>query len=96
MVGRLTADDRGIPLITGRSGTQRARDCSLPAVPAVAGREVLKGLAVPLPAPDWCELRDFRAGLVKAVFACTCAVHLSPLTGCPAVTDGRLLTCGLW
>lgn len=40
------------------------------------------------PAPDRCELGDFRAGLVKAVFACTFAKHFSPVTGCPAVTEG--------
>src|SRR5215469_6874086 len=47
-----------------------------------------EGWTAPLPAPDRCELRDFRVGLVKAVFACTLAVHLSPVTGCPAATDG--------
>src|SRR5579875_328354 len=38
-------------------------------------------------APDSCQLRDCRAGSVKAVFACTFTRQLVRC-GCPAVTDG--------
>jgi hypothetical protein len=68
---RQAVGQRAIGHLAGTRCCLHARACRGP------GAERRKGLAVPLPAPDRCELRDFRAGLVKAVFACTCAMRLS-------------------
>ena len=51
-----------------------------------------EGLTAPLPAPDGCELRDFRVGSVKARLRVYVRRSSSPVTGCPAATDGLVFT----
>jgi hypothetical protein len=51
------------------------------------GRKCQPSWPTRVPAPDRCQLRDCRAGSVKAVFACTSTGQV-PDCGWPAVTDG--------